>query len=203
MIGDDGLGARRLSQCVGQHGTDKYPGHPQRRRTLMALQASGAAVQFASAVERVENRTLARVERGNLDAVAAGNIPHSNVVVEIDGARILRRDFRGLEAGFRKHQRLGIGTDIELPQQFAQRFNPGSPETRDPVLGGGIGVADGRMFEREIARITGGEETHRRHQRPTEAGSHGYFFGSSADGFFGVTEGAVAGARSSRGGGMH
>ena len=57
-------------------------------------------------VEQIENRALSGVERDDLDRFAIVHFADVDVVVEVERARRLRRDFPVLEAGLRKHQRL-------------------------------------------------------------------------------------------------
>src|SRR5207253_3008351 len=64
----------------------------------------------------IEDRSLSRIERGNLEQVAAAYPSKRGRVVEIDRARIADVDERSLKARLREDERLRFGPEIERRQ---------------------------------------------------------------------------------------
>jgi hypothetical protein len=62
-------------------------------------------------IEEVEDRPLLRIEGHDLDGLAVVHLADIDVIVEIQCARMVRRDFRVLEAGLGKYQ--GLGFDLQ------------------------------------------------------------------------------------------
>ena len=70
-------------------------------------------------VEGIEDDSLPGIERRDLHRRAAAHRANGHVIVEIDGARITRRDPVGLETSLRKDQQLRIGIYVETVEQAA------------------------------------------------------------------------------------
>ena len=128
----------------------------------MALQARVAAIEagrIRSRRQAVKDHALLGVKRGHFQQIAAANKSHHDVVAEVQRARIARIDPRRLEAGFRKHQHLGIGIHSQRLEQTRQipigaggevDFPTGQipAEARDAVVDGPRIVLNRRMIDR-------------------------------------------------------
>jgi hypothetical protein len=70
-------------------------------------------------IQQIEDGALHRVEGDNLNCLALVHLAHVDVVVEIEGPGMLRRDLLVLKARLREHQRLRVDRDF---QQLQYRF---------------------------------------------------------------------------------
>jgi hypothetical protein len=117
-------------------------------------------------IENVEDRPLIRIEQYDLDRLPVPDPSDIDIVVEVERARRLRRNFPELKTSPGENQRLRTDRDVE---QFEHRFKIAAPgfisqlrlATVEPSLKPGHRVVDwrgaiiDRLFaERHVALIT-------------------------------------------------
>ena len=116
--------------------------------------------------QHIELDALLRIERGEFQNVAVPHESDRDIVIEVDRARRAGADPFGLRAGFRKHQRLGIGIDAELLQhgrkispavggdiQFGLAAFHALLETSHGIVHRPLAVLNRGIIERDVERV--------------------------------------------------
>src|SRR6185437_4120077 len=89
----------------------------ERGARLVALEARVAALEPRMGdgllIERVETNGLLRIYRGELEDLAGTHETDRYVIAEVERARRMRSNERGLKTGFRKYQHLRRAGDIQ------------------------------------------------------------------------------------------
>ncbi len=116
-----GLRARRHG-VNGPEQNARNPARAGRDVALRAIQLGALEYRMIALafVQNVEDRSLHRIERNELQHLAVMHLADIHVVVEVQRARRLRRDFLVLEAGLGKDQRLRFDGDLQLLEHRLQ-----------------------------------------------------------------------------------
>ncbi len=166
--GSDAALVRRMVHGRREHHHARHAATTHRIGIVAGEAATALAGELrrilAPVLDAVENRTLVRIHRGQLDQRAVLHEPDVGIVVEVHRPRRLWRDMFNLQAGAREHQHLRIHIDLQLLQHGQQVAKARLPlqlqlaavqallQPVHPVLGGRFGIRNPRIFH----VITGG-----------------------------------------------
>ena len=151
--------------CTLRHGVSRDALRHRRRVTSQAVVVRASDVRVARRHrDGVEGRTQFRIAGRDLHQFTAPHPTDVDIVVEVNGAGVSRRNVANLHTGFGEHQGLGSDLDLQFLQQRRQvpclgvifQRHVAALDLRDQirhrVVVLGLAVLDRRFFDVDLGR---------------------------------------------------